>query len=101
MTRNEIGTLFFFRGRNMVGIWWDSVGFCSDPSGMLGSARIRSECVGEGKVLALSYMKSGRAALWAARIFRWEEDNPGSIKFANWDKFREEFRTEFCPVHVD
>src|SRR5277367_4943077 len=50
---------------------------------------------------ALSYMKTGRAALWAARIFRWEEDNPGSIKFANWDKFREEFRTEFCPVHVD
>jgi len=50
---------------------------------------------------ALSYMKSGRAVLWAARIFRWEEDNPGSIKFANWDKFREEFRTEFCPVHVD
>src|SRR5271154_2458386 len=50
---------------------------------------------------ALSYMKNGRAALWAAQIFHWEEDNPGSIKFANWDKFREEFRTEFCPVHVD
>src|SRR5277367_8961 len=50
---------------------------------------------------ALSYMKTGRAALWAAHIFRWEEDNPGSVKFANWDKFREEFRTEFCPVHVD
>src|SRR5271168_1007320 len=50
---------------------------------------------------ALSYMKTGRVALWAARIFCWEEDNPGSIKFASWDKFREEFRTEFCPVHVD
>ena len=46
-------------------------------------------------------MKTGRAALWAARIFRWKEDNPGSIKFASWDKFHEEFRTEFRPVHVD
>src|SRR5271168_3905013 len=45
MTRNEIGTLFLLRGRNMVGIWSEFGGNQSD------SARIRSECVGEGKVL--------------------------------------------------
>src|SRR5271155_2089886 len=50
---------------------------------------------------ALSYMKTGRAALWAARIFRWEEENLNSLKFANWNAFRNQFREEFCPVHTD
>jgi len=50
---------------------------------------------------ALSYMKTGRAALWAARIFRWEEENLNSLKFANWNAFRDQFREEFCPVHTD
>src|SRR5271155_1424663 len=52
-------------------------------------------------VWALSYMKTGRAALWAAQIFRWEEENPNSLKFANWNAFRDQFREEFCPVHTD
>src|SRR5277367_1414290 len=50
---------------------------------------------------ALSYMKTGRVALWAAQIFCWEEENPNSLKFANWDAFRDQFREEFCPVHTD
>ena len=40
---------------------------------------------------ALSYMKSGRAAKWAARIFKWEEENEGYSKFLDWDEFRTEF----------
>ena len=50
---------------------------------------------------ALSYMKSGRAAKWAARIFRWEEENRGYSKFLDWDEFRMEFRKDFCPTHAD
>lgn len=50
---------------------------------------------------ALSYMKSGRAALWSARIFRWEEDNPGVRKFLNWEEFRQTFKGEFCPAYSD
>ena len=54
-------------------------------------------------VWAMSYMKSGRAAKWAARIFRWEElpENSGYPKFADWDDFRSEFKKEFTPAHVD
>ena len=44
-------------------------------------------------------MKSGRAAKWAARIFRWEEENKGYSKFLDWDEFRTEFRKDFCPAH--
>ena len=40
---------------------------------------------------ALSYMKAGRVALWAARIFRWEEENPNSLKFAKWNAFCHQF----------
>ena len=49
---------------------------------------------------SLSYMKSGRAAKWAARVFKYEEDerNP---KFLDWADFRDEFRKEFCPAHSD
>jgi hypothetical protein len=49
---------------------------------------------------ALSYMKSGRAAKWAARIFR-EEEQSHRPHFADWNSFREEFRSEFCPAHSD
>jgi hypothetical protein len=49
---------------------------------------------------SLSYMKSGRAAKWAARIFKYEEDE-GQAKFLDWMDFREEFRKEFCPANSD
>jgi hypothetical protein len=52
-------------------------------------------------VWALSYMKSGRAAKWAARVFRWEEENSGNTKFLDWDDFRSEFRKEFCPANSE
>ena len=52
-------------------------------------------------VWALSYMKSGRAAKWAARVFKWEEDNAGNHKFLDWDDFKSEFRKEFCPANSD
>ena len=50
---------------------------------------------------ALSYMKSGRAAKWADRIFKWEEDNEGYSKFLDWNEFWTEFRKDFCPAHSD
>ena len=52
-------------------------------------------------IWALSYMKSGRAAKWAARVFKWEEDNVGVHKFLDWDDFKLEFRKEFCPANSD
>lgn len=54
-------------------------------------------------VWAMSYMKSGRAAKWTARIFRWEElsENLGCPKFLDWDDFRTEFKKEFTPAHAD
>ena len=52
-------------------------------------------------IWALSYMKSGRAAKWAARVFKWEEDNTGVYKFLDWDDFKSEFRKEFCPANSD
>jgi Retrotransposon gag protein len=54
-------------------------------------------------VWAMSYMKSGRAAKWTARIFRWEElpENIGSPKFFDWEDFRDEFKKEFTPAHAD
>ena len=52
-------------------------------------------------VWALSYMKTGRAAKWTARILRWEEASPGSYRFVDWDDFRQEFKSEFCPAHTD
>jgi Retrotransposon gag protein len=44
-------------------------------------------------------MKSGRAAKWAAHIFKWEEENVGYTKFLDWDTFKLEFRKEFCPAN--
>ena len=52
-------------------------------------------------IWALSYMKSGRAAKWAARIFKWEEENEGYTKFLDWDNFKSEFRKEFSPANSD
>ena len=50
-------------------------------------------------IWALSYMKSRRAAKWAARIFKWEEENEGYTKFLDWDNFKLEFHKEFCPAN--
>ena len=52
---------------------------------------------------ALSYMKAGRAAKWAAWIFQWEErgENQGQNRFLDWEDFRNNFKEEFCPAHTD
>ena len=52
---------------------------------------------------AMSYMKTGRAQKWTARIFRWEqmEGNANHPKFFDWEDFRDEFRKEFTPAHAD
>ena len=42
-------------------------------------------------IWALSYMKSGRAGKWVARVFKWEEDNEGYLRFLDWDRFQAEF----------
>ena len=52
-------------------------------------------------IWSLSYMKTGRAAKWAARIFKYEEDNVGCTKFLDWEDFKSEFRKEFCPANSD
>ena len=54
-------------------------------------------------IWAMSYMKSGRAAKWTARIFKWEElsENKGCSKFADWEDFQDEFKKEFTPAHAD
>ena len=46
-------------------------------------------------------MKSERAAKWAARVFKWEEDNRGYLKFLDWDEFQTEFQKDFCLAHKD
>ena len=46
-------------------------------------------------------MKAGRAAKWAARIFKWEEDHEGYSKFLDWDELQVAFRKDFCPAHSD
>lgn len=52
---------------------------------------------------AMSYMKTGRAQKWAARVFRWEslEENINQTRFLDWEDFRDEFRKEFTPAHAD
>ena len=54
-------------------------------------------------VWAMSYMKSGRAQKWTARIFRWEQqpENLTSHRFLDWEHFRDEFKKEFTPAHSD
>ena len=46
-------------------------------------------------------MKSSRAAKWAVRIFKWEEDNEGYPKFLDWNEFWTEFQKDFCLAHSD
>ena len=46
-------------------------------------------------------MKFGRAAKWAAQVFKWEEDNLGYSKFLDWEEFRTEFWKDFCLAHLD
>ena len=51
----------------------------------------------EAKVYwALSFMKSGRAALFADRTIR-EHAKRGSVPYATWEAFRTVFLAEFCP----
>ena len=54
-------------------------------------------------VWAMSYMKSGRAQKWTARIFRWEQqpENLHSSRFLDWEDFRDAFKVEFTPAHAD
>jgi hypothetical protein len=54
-------------------------------------------------VWAMSYMKSGHAQKWTARVFRWEQqpENATSSRFLDWPDFRSEFKKEFTPAHAD
>jgi hypothetical protein len=54
-------------------------------------------------VWAMSYMKSGRAQKWAARVFRWEQqpEHLDQTKFLDWEDFVGTFKTEFTPAHSD
>jgi hypothetical protein len=54
-------------------------------------------------VWAMSYMKSGRAQKWTARIFHWEQqpENLHSTRFLDWEDFRDQFKVEFTPAHAD
>lgn len=45
---------------------------------------------------ALSFMKSGRASLFAQRVIR-HQTKSGTPKFADWTAFRKQFIEEFCP----
>lgn len=45
---------------------------------------------------AISYMKTGRAALFAQRVVRYRVKY-NSPKFDNWEQFRTAFIAEFCP----
>ena len=58
----------------------------------------------ETKIIwAMSYMNSGRAQKWTARVFLWEQmpEHAGLTRFRNWDDFRTEFKAEFTPAHAD
>jgi hypothetical protein len=52
---------------------------------------------------AMSYMKTGRAAKWTARILQWEQnpENADCNRFFDWSDFRDEFRKEFTPAHSE
>jgi Retrotransposon gag protein len=52
-------------------------------------------------VWAMSYMKTGRAQRWTARVFRWEDENSGESRFLDWHDFVTEFKTEFTPAQAD
>ena len=68
MTRNGKKSEFEFFARNEVGICSDSY---HSARNLLGSARICSECVGEGKLLredSVIVMKMGRAATQRKKV---------------------------------
>jgi hypothetical protein len=46
---------------------------------------------------ALTYMKSGQAALFAQRVLRSEECNNGMLRYIHWKSFRATFVADFCP----
>ena len=52
-------------------------------------------------IWAMSYMKSGRAARWADRVFRYEHSNPGVFRFLDWEDFQGEFKKEFTPANSE
>jgi hypothetical protein len=52
-------------------------------------------------IWAMSYMKSGRAARWADRVFRYERSNPGVFRFLDWEDFQGEFKKEFTPANSE
>jgi Retrotransposon gag protein/Zinc knuckle len=58
----------------------------------------RSKFVDEATMVhwALSFMKSGRASLFAHRVLR-SEARTGTPRFTTWAEFRTSFTTEFCP----
>ena len=51
-------------------------------------------------VWAMSYMKTGRAARWAAREFELEAKQ-GHLRFIDWLEFEEEFRKDFTPLDAE
>src|SRR6266700_3205398 len=51
-------------------------------------------------VWAMSFMKDGRAAEWAAREFKLEATN-GLLHFDDWAHFEKEFRKEFTPLNKE
>jgi hypothetical protein len=51
-------------------------------------------------VWAMSYMKDGRAARWAAREFEIEAAD-GQLRFESWADFEDEFRKEFTPLNEE
>lgn len=53
----------------------------------------------EQKIIwAMSYMKDGRAARWAAREFE-QEVADGELRFIDWADFEEKFSEEFTPLN--
>ena len=44
----------------------------------------------------ISFMKSGRASLFADRVLRFESKND-TTKYSTWSEFRQAFVNEFCP----
>jgi hypothetical protein len=49
-------------------------------------------------IWALFYMKAGRAAKWAAWVFKWKEENEGYTKFLDWDNFKTSTRSFALPT---
>jgi hypothetical protein len=58
----------------------------------------RSKFVDEATMVhwALSFMKTGRASLFAHRVLR-SETRTGTPRFTTWAEFRTSFTAEFCP----